>query len=389
MSNLRIVIFTVEGPPSQAGDGRNAYNFAVYLSHKIKTTLCHLKYNNQLSRKAKSNDLSIHRVRYYNKSIFSKFISIPGLLLNYTLLVLKHDIIIVYGGFLVGFQYILILAKILRKKNVFRSTILGGDDAYTLVHAKNKIVEKINFRTLKNLSLYFAINREFAFRFTQTIGKNTPMLVSFQGVDHTVFSQLEDLKKISAMRKKLGIAEHEFIIISVGFLLKRKGYDKLFEELSRLDFPFLYLVIGEYTRNNHHKTSEDEIMEMDELAKKGKKLLGEKVRFMGSSNHVEEYYSIANIFLHGSIQEGTPNVILEAMCIGLPIVVKKLPGLSGDLIKNGINAQEFDDFKELPAMLKKLYADRNLCKELGRNASALIREKYTFETVTAKLLDKL
>ena len=267
--------------------------------------------------------------------------------------------------------------------------MLNGDDAYTLVHHKRKFIGKINRRVLKSLSLYFAINKEFTQRFMKSIGKKVPVFESFQGVDHSVFSSVSENKTLLEWRKRLGIGKEEFVLLSVGFLLKRKGYHRIFEELSRLNFPFRYVVVGESSANTYHSAEKEELFEMDELIKQGKSLLGDRLQFAGTTNHVEKYYAIANIFLHGSYKEGTPNVLLEAMCMALPVVVKKLDGLSGGLVRDGINAFEFEEFDELAPILIHLHDHADLRKEIGKNASRQILENYTFEKVATELLKRL
>lgn len=55
--------------------------------------------------------------------------------------------------------------------------------------------------------------------------------------------------------------------------------------------------------------------------------LEERVRFMGPRNDIETVYRQADALVHASLQEGTPNAVVEAMASGLPVVVSRVSDL--------------------------------------------------------------
>ena len=62
-------------------------------------------------------------------------------------------------------------------------------------------------------------------------------------------------------------------------------------------------------------------------------LLGKYVEFLGNQEDVASIYQQAAILVLPSAYEGTPNVVLEAMATGLPIVATNVGGIP-DLIKD-------------------------------------------------------
>ena len=64
-------------------------------------------------------------------------------------------------------------------------------------------------------------------------------------------------------------------------------------------------------------------LELQSMIKK--KNLENNVKLCGRSNHVEDYYSQASVFLMTSAYEGFPNTIVEAYSWGLPVVLYDLP----------------------------------------------------------------
>ncbi|MBN1597452.1 MAG: glycosyltransferase family 4 protein [Bacteroidales bacterium] len=385
LQKKKIIFFTVESPPSFAGAGLKALEFARFLSNYAQeTSLCHLNYNGILPNEAVDGKLKIHRLNYFNKNILTKIISFIPLLFRYFKLVKKNDIIFIYSAYLIGFQFIIYAAFLLKKKIIFRSTLLMGDDVATLLK-KPALLRWINKYVIKRISVYFAINAEFTRRFRNSITNNIPVFESFQGVNINRFKPVSSEKK-KQIREKLSIDPEEFIIVSVGFVLRRKGYQFIFPQLSNLPFSFRYIILGEFLKNHFHRTTDDEIAEMESVVKQGKLLLGNKVIFAGTANNIEDYLLAADIFIHGSLGEGTPNVVLEALSCGIPVIIRRLPGLSRQLIHNRENAVEFENFDELPHILEELFNNKQLRSELGKAGSKTITENYTFEKVASKLM---
>ena len=48
--------------------------------------------------------------------------------------------------------------------------------------------------------------------------------------------------------------------------------------------------------------------------------LGDRMRFLGHQDDIENYYAIFDVFIMPSLYEGLPNVVLEAAVMGLPVV---------------------------------------------------------------------
>lgn len=66
--------------------------------------------------------------------------------------------------------------------------------------------------------------------------------------------------------------------------------------------------------------------------------IASQVSFLGwhSPQAVRDFYAQADIFVLSSVDEGMPNVILEAMAMGLPIVATTIAG-SEELVQHGVN----------------------------------------------------
>jgi glycosyltransferase involved in cell wall biosynthesis len=113
--------------------------------------------------------------------------------------------------------------------------------------------------------------------------------------------------------------------VTVSMLRREKGIDRILDALALVKFDFKYFIVGDGT-------------EGPSLKQRVKRLgLTDKVHFVGFSSTPEEYLRVAHVYLHGSLYEGFPNVILEAGVVGLPVLSFTSFGGTEEIIKNGLN----------------------------------------------------
>ena len=99
-------------------------------------------------------------------------------------------------------------------------------------------------------------------------------------------------------------------------------------------------------------------------------------------------YPFAQAFILPSIHEIFGMVMLEAMYFGAPVVTSRNGG-SSTLIKNekyGQMIQEYDSTKWANAILRYLN-DKDYTESVKENCKRLIRDKYKWETITARMLE--
>jgi len=92
----------------------------------------------------------------------------------------------------------------------------------------------------------------------------------------------------------------------------------------------------------------------------------------------------ADVFVHYSRWEGLPNAVLEAMALGLPIVVSDAPG-NRDLVRHGENGFIARSEIELLERTLELVDDPGLRRRLGERGQALVREEYSKERLLREL----
>lgn len=146
-------------------------------------------------------------------------------------------------------------------------------------------------------------------------------------------------------------------LITVGSLIPRKGVDQILRALAQLEGvrPTLS-VVG----------AGPEERALTDMAKS----LGltERVTFTGrvEPGEVPALLAEADVFVLASHSEGRPNVILEAMAAGLPVIASDIPGVS-EIVEYEHTGLLFDDgaMVQLVRCIETLSADQALRRRLG------------------------
>jgi len=128
-------------------------------------------------------------------------------------------------------------------------------------------------------------------------------------------------------RKQLALRENLIYLISIGRLIRRKGFNYLIEALALLnDRKIHLLLVGD-------GPEKEQLLLLAE-----RKKVADRVHFLGfvSEEKKFQYLSNADIYVLSSIHEGFGIVLQEAMQVGLPVIATNCGGQL-DLIENNRN----------------------------------------------------
>jgi glycosyltransferase involved in cell wall biosynthesis len=159
------------------------------------------------------------------------------------------------------------------------------------------------------------------------------------------------------------------LVLSIGRLEERKGQGYLIEAwaaVHRREPSARLVLLGDGPTR-------------PELERKARELgLQDCVRLGGFQARVAEYLDAGDALVHPSLTEGMPNVVLEAMAAGKPVVATRVGGIP-ELVADGESGLLVAprDPAALADALIRLIREPGLAAELGRNARCRARERFS------------
>lgn len=159
-------------------------------------------------------------------------------------------------------------------------------------------------------------------------------------------------------------------IVNVGRLKSQKNQKMLIEALKSVDDKYYLEIYGE-------GELKDELVDFAD--KCGVK---DRVFLMGNCRDVFERIKDAQVFVLSSDYEGMPNALIEAMCLGLPVISTRVSGTE-ELITDNENGMlvDINDVNGLSKKLNLLLNDDELRYSVAHNA-VKVYEKLRSDKIT-------
>jgi len=193
--------------------------------------------------------------------------------------------------------------------------------------------------------------------------------VVHNGVDGTRFAPVTDGHAEDAVRRELGIASNDLVLLFVALHPGNKGVQTLVQVAARLlsEGHGIHVVIvgGVPTAN-----------ELTQVRKSG---VHERVHWIGRVDDPTPYYHTANVCMHLTPYDACSLVVLEALASGLPVITTQNNG-AGELVEDGVCGyvtRDAGDADEAYQHMRSLL-DADVRHTMGRNARA-VAEKLTLE----------
>jgi len=201
----------------------------------------------------------------------------------------------------------------------------------------------------------------------------------------TIDSSVLQPPKPEVLRRFYGLEDDSIIVLSVGRLVERKGFEYLIKAFSEIKTPhktYLMIVGGGHLKNK-----------LSELVKQLE--LDGRVVLAGGIPHenMNMYFSGCDVFALASIldsrgdTEGLGLVFIEAGFYSKPIVATAVGGIV-DVVEDGVNGFLVDqkDVPQLTEKLERLIEDGLLRLELGKNGRMLVERKFNPQKIAGEII---
>jgi UDP-glucose:(heptosyl)LPS alpha-1,3-glucosyltransferase len=195
--------------------------------------------------------------------------------------------------------------------------------------------------------------------------------VVYSGVDLEHFHPRLRAELRGATRAELGCQPRDTLFLFVGSGFARKGLGAAIEALRLANHRSFWLVVVGKDREAARYAAQAAD-------------LGERVRFLGAREDVRPLYAAADCLILPSRYDPFPNTVLEALAMGLPVIVSSRAG-AAEIIERGVNGWvcEPDDAPALARLLHE--ADEAIRAGRLPAAARASAERYGMDAMAGRL----
>lgn len=204
---------------------------------------------------------------------------------------------------------------------------------------------------------------------------------SSNGVDLSKFNRgvLKENHLVAATMRIMP-GENDFIILSVGRLVKDKGIEELVEAFmaSKIANRSKLVLLGDYEQDLN-PLSQEIIQQIQDHP---------RIVQLDWTDHVAHYMALADVLVHASHREGFPNVLLEAGAMQLPIICSDIIG-NRDIVRQQKTGLIFPvkNKEVLREAMEFAFVKRDVMAGFADHLLSEIEEYYARPKIHAALLE--
>lgn len=208
-------------------------------------------------------------------------------------------------------------------------------------------------------------------------GYTGPITVLANGVD--ISPEPIGETERAASRRALDLPSNAFVLASIGRLSFEKGQDVLLKAMAGAFMEHeevIALIAGEGPAS----------AELQRLVRQTG--IGSKVRMLGHLSRVREIYASADVVVVPSRTEGVPNVVLEALDYGRPVVASAV-GAIPSMVLHGETGWLVDPDRpdQLAAVLRAAHAASRALPQMAACARSMVLPRFSASARAERLLD--
>ncbi|MFQ3192837.1 MAG: teichuronic acid biosynthesis glycosyltransferase TuaC [Paraglaciecola sp.] len=234
---------------------------------------------------------------------------------------------------------------------------------------------------LKKVDKVISLSEEMAKKANELAGTASKTVVIRNGVDTDKFYYLDQAQ----CREKLSLPLNEKIILGVGALIHRKGFDLVIKGLKKIIVTTnlentKFYILGSQGPEGDFRQELDQFIEENKLY--------QHVVFVGAVANSEliTWYNAADVFCLSSRGEGSPNVLTEALACGTPAVATNV-GSVPEIMMSEENLGYYVENENQNELNRRLIDV--LRGNYDRNKQALSFKKYTWDWCAKEVMGTL
>ena len=219
------------------------------------------------------------------------------------------------------------------------------------------IIRWLNRTGFRSCKAWIASTRQMT-KYLQTQYKIDPKKIE-------VIHNPVDVEKIRGLSAEpVDFSDDEFNLVAIGSLTRQKGFDLLIDAVATLEhIPWRLRILG---------VGEEESALQQRAASHG---IADRIEFLGFKSNPYAYLAHSDLFVLSSRWEGMPNVLLEAMACGVPVLATRCPTGPDEIITSGVDGQLCEiNATSIATAIGKLHGGRERTEQLVRAASERIKQ---------------
>ncbi len=199
----------------------------------------------------------------------------------------------------------------------------------------------------------------------------------YNAVDTGLFKKK---KKSDFIRRKYDIGDTDFLITVIARIERPKGQIDMVKACGKLKCRiknFKVLFVGDVVDYAY----------LQECLEKAKELeIIDRLIFVGYVSRIDRVLNESDLFVLPSLTEAFPRSVIEAMAVGLPVIVTDVGGCSEAIEENisGFIVPPGDSDK-LAEKIMLLKQDSNLREDFGRAAQKRVKERFCIQEHVKKI----
>ncbi|PKM50880.1 MAG: hypothetical protein CVV02_09175 [Firmicutes bacterium HGW-Firmicutes-7] len=377
---MSICIVSEKIPPDFSGAGIRVYRQAIEIAARNnQVTILSYTKNDEKNENLTAIQIKVHADVKSKKNYFVKLISLPTIFIQLLMKISKgkFDLVhCVYGAASYLTIFTIIICKILGIKVTVGCTLDGMDDP---VHVKKSRFGMFKYFIYKNIDFAVCISPLLVSRHEEVGYDMSKVILIPNSVNMNIFNECR--VNIFEFKKDHNILAFDKVLITIGGVIQRKG---IMELVSAFDIikdygNYALLIIG---------PTDIEPKYFDEVKNLIEELhLNNRVLLLGKQSNIYDWMVSSDIFVFYSKAEGFGNVYIEAQASGVPIVTKRINGVTEFILENNINGIITDNQVEFVEAVLKLINSKALYNKLKENGKENVRERFSNDVVIDKYID--